>query len=470
MSALFAASLGTPSQGSDADLQKREASSAWVIALSVTIGATALVHAAAPPAMSMLNQLAAGAAYGIVWLLLAWEAGLRQQGALQEGIGLSVSIRWPLVLVGGVALTATLSAIVGMVQYLTPAFTMEDSIWPISASLGDRVGANLHQPNHLATLLVWGLACWVALLASGLMRCLWALLGLVLLCAALVATGSRTGLLGLGLLLIWGVVDKRLPRSARVLLLALPLLFMALREVLPLLADRPVASLRVDLPEMGSTSGRWAVWKNCWELVKDQPWTGVGLGNFHLAWSLTPMSPRAQELFDDPHNLPIRLVVELGIPLGTLAVLGLGALLLAATQRAWRDEGPTGSLRRASALMVWMMALHCQLEYPWAYANLAVPAVMALAVAWGFDFSADRLARMGRVGQLEPVGQVDQLGQVGQVGQVERFGRWGVLMGALVGMGAILLCSTLWWEYQRVAVFSGRRIPIATRSPLPTPD
>ena len=39
-------------------------------------------------------------------------------------------------------------------------------------------------------------------------------------------------------------------------------------------------------------------------------------------------------------------------------------------------------------------------------------------------------------------------------------------MGALVGMGAILLCSTLWWEYQRVAVFSGRRIPIATRAEL----
>ena len=134
------------------------------------------------------------------------------------------------------------------------------------------------------------------------------------------------------------------------------------------------------LAEADLSGSRFGIWANTLGLIRQQPWTGVGFGEFNLAWTLTPFPGRPVAFFDHTHNLPLQLAVELGLPLAGL-VLGL---LLAALWRAWRlgrsaDE-PVGVTLRSAWVMLLLIALHSQLEYPLWYAYFLLPA------AWLFGY------------------------------------------------------------------------------------
>ena len=53
-------------------------------------------------------------------------------------------------------------------------------------------------------------------------------------------------------------------------------------------------------------------------MIAREPLAGVGFGEFNLAWTLTEFPHRPTAFFDHTHNLPLHLMVELGIPLGLL--------------------------------------------------------------------------------------------------------------------------------------------------------
>jgi len=113
----------------------------------------------------------------------------------------------------------------------------------------------------------------------------------------------------------------------------------------------------------------------------------VGFGEFNLAWSLTPFPGRPVAFFDHTHNLPLQLAVELGLPLAAL-VLGL---LVAALWRAWRlarqeTDGATSVTLRCAWMMLLLIALHSQLEYPLWYAYFLLP------TAWLFGYGLGRPA------------------------------------------------------------------------------
>jgi hypothetical protein len=128
------------------------------------------------------------------------------------------------------------------------------------------------------------------------------------------------------------------------------------------------------------SSSRFAIWSNTLELIRREPWLGVGFGEFNLAWTLTPFPGRPTAYFDHTHNLPLQLAVELGLPLA----LAITALLLWALVRglrgAGRTPGPAGAAQRTAMLMVLTIGLHSLLEYPLWYSYFLLPA----AWAWGF--------------------------------------------------------------------------------------
>lgn len=290
-------------------------------------------------------------------------------------------------------LAGVVSVGLALVQVFAPAWA--DGDWIARSSTPGRAGGNLRQPNHLSSLLLWAMVAllWLhetlaerrAVPQLKQIRVLTAAL-LALLIFGDVLTVSRTGTVCIVLLALWGVIDKRLSRFSRVLLWLAPLFYvlswLGMNEWAQAGAQSSFAG-GAQLQKSDLSSSRFAIWANTWELIKQNPWFGVGWGEFNFAWSLTPFPGRPVAFFDHTHNLPLQLLVELGIPLGTL-VLALLAWALWKAFVACRTASAADSLTvRAAFIMVLMMVVHSMLEYPLWYAYFLLPTAFALGVCLG---------------------------------------------------------------------------------------
>ena len=291
-----------------------------------------------------------------------------------------VGLFWGLVAAGA------LSALISCAQVFAPAWPDGDLI--ARSALPGRAVGNLRQPNHLSSLLLWAMIAAVGLKESGSTRRKpWLVLQLMLT-FALALTGSRTGVLGMLLLAGWGSIDRRLSRETRVALVVSPLVFSLLWFGLSAWAHVTGHSFggegRFALAGGGDiSSSRLAIWSNTLTMIAREPWIGVGFGEFNIAWTLTEFPDRPIAFFDHTHNLALQLLVELGIPLGSLVLVLLLVALVQAWRRAWACNGDEGVARRAAFMMVLMIGLHSMLEYPLWYAYFLLPT----AFAWAFALS-----------------------------------------------------------------------------------
>jgi O-Antigen ligase/Virulence factor membrane-bound polymerase, C-terminal/Protein glycosylation ligase len=326
-------------------------------------------------------------------------------------------------LVAGIA-----GVLIGIIQVFMPDAV--DGTWIARTSIGGRAVGNLRQPNHLATLLLWSAVAVIPLLETGALRratktALWTLFAAMFF--GVVLSGSRTGLLGVAVVVTWGLVDRRLSRPSRGLLIASPLICLASWIALGWLSSMLNTGVLGTATRLGESqdysSGRWSIWRDTLVLIAQNPWFGVGFGEFNLAWTLTPSADRNPQFFDHTHNLPLHLAVELGIPLALL-VLGLLAWgLWQAFDRSRHIDGSEGVARRAALVMVLLMALHSQLEYPLWYAYFLLPT----AFAWGLCLGG------------------------GPAVQDRKSSPWMAVAGA-----AMMLCAAVTvWDYKKVvAIFS----------------
>ena len=262
-----------------------------------------------------------------------------------------------------------------------------------------RPGGNVGQPNQFADAMLWGIIAivplaraWQARGVALVARLGWCIALLIML-LGVVLTGSRTALVSLVMLALWGLADRNLARPLRLGLLALP--FMAAAMTWAVGAWSQTHGLAVVLTDRGDapdvTAFRGEIWSSAVTLIRQQPWLGVGWGQFNFAWSLTPSFSRAAGLVDNAHNLPLQLAVELGVP-AALAMMGL--LLLAlwrAIGRVWRLAGDSGLAARSALLIVLVMGLHSMLEYPLWFAYMLLPTAWAFGIAVG-TASADGAA------------------------------------------------------------------------------
>ena len=346
-------------------------------ALAAALGALALLMAAAIGSWQFAG-LPSGlmlSAIGVIAsaMLILWVAA----AVAQAGHGNAAFNALCVALI----VTGVLSTWVGMVQVFTPQWA--DGNWIATASVPGRASGNLRQPNHLSSLLLWATLALVWMLETRRVnRKVTALLGSLFM-LGLVLSASRTGTLGVVVLALWGALDRQRPRAVRVMLLLSPLIYALCwwgstewaRQSHQVFGAAARLTADGDL-----SSSRFGIWANTLSLIAQHPWFGVGFGEFNFAWSLTPFPKRPHAFFDHTHNLPLQLAVELGLPL-TLLVL---ALLMFAMWRAWgasRDAASLDAPMRASAfMMVLMMALHSQLEYPLWYAYFLLPTAYALGL------------------------------------------------------------------------------------------
>jgi hypothetical protein len=206
----------------------------------------------------------------------------------------------------------------------------------------------------------------------------------LLMLFGLVLSGSRTGMLGTGLLALWGLLDRRLSRPARVGLVLAPLIFALFWWGAAAWSHHQHAVFGGDAQFNKSdiSSSRFGIWANTLALIQAHPWFGVGFGEFNFAWTLTPFPGRPVAFFDHTHNLPLQLAVELGLPLAVLVLALLLWALWGNLQQALRppteSEGP--GVHRAAFVIVLMVLLHSLLEYPLWYAYFLLPAAFAFGL------------------------------------------------------------------------------------------
>lgn len=336
-------------------------------------------------------------------------------------------------------LAGVVSVGLALVQIFAPNWA--DGDWIARASSPGRAGGNLRQPNHLSSLLLWATAALVWLheslaerhavpqlrrgrvLTAGLMA---------LLIFGDVLTVSRTGTVCIVLLALWGLFDKRLSRFSRALLWLAPLFYVLCWLGMNEWAQAGAQSFAggTQLQKSDLSSSRFGIWSNTLQLIKQNPWFGVGWGEFNFAWSLTPFPGRPTAFFDHTHNLPLQLLVELGIPLGSV-VLGLLAWSLWKAFVACRRAAASDSLtQRTAFLMVLMIVVHSMLEYPLWYAYFLLPTAFALGICLGHS--------------TPPEGDAD----------ARPASPW--LRRTLIGASLALLLGTLVavWDYTRVtAIF-----------------
>lgn len=353
-----------------------------LLAAAVCVVLAALLSAVigALPASIAVGSVASIGAASLVMLAAATASDRANRKALIDGFW------WGLVVAG------VLSAAIAMIQVFAPDWP--DGTWIARSSLPGRAGANLRQPNHLSSLALWAMVAWLALAGARRWRMPLVVLVQALLLFAVVLTGSRTGILGTAMLALWALFDRRLPRPLRFTLWLSPLLF-----VLLWLAMAAWASLTGHLfgaeghLALGGGAGdisssRFAIWSDALRMIAQQPWTGVGWGEFNFAWTLSAFAHRPTAFFDHTHNLPLQLLVELGVPLGGLVIALLLVALVQAGRRAWAGEGDDGLARRAAFMIVLMIGLHSLLEYPLWYAYFLLPT----AFAWGFALAPAQAA------------------------------------------------------------------------------
>jgi hypothetical protein len=183
------------------------------------------------------------------------------------------------------------------------------------------------------------------------------------------------------LLSAWGGVDKKLPAFIRRALVFTPVLMAGawvLAGALTHGGDQAVGAAQ-RLAEGGGSPARLAIWRDTIELIWRYPLLGVGWGEFNLAWTLSPFTRRSPVAFDHTHNLPLQLIVELGIPmgLGILLLLIWGVRLLARSLRA--AQGTEAVALRCAAMMLALVGLHSLLEFPLWYMYFLLPT----ALLWG---------------------------------------------------------------------------------------
>jgi O-antigen ligase len=282
-------------------------------------------------------------------------------------------------LVAGVANLA-----IGLIQVFAPDWP--DGDWIAISNIVGRAVGNVRQPNHLSSVLLWAA---IATLALTELRRIARAIGLTLVAAlvfGVVLTASRTGLVSVLVLALWGLIDRGLSKPSRATLVASPLIYALGWFVMARWAEFSHHTFggAARLAETDVSGSRFGIWSNTLSLIRDQPWTGVGFGEFNLAWTLTAFPGRPTAFFDHTHNLPLQLAVELGVP---LAALVLGLLLWAlvrVARQAVQATGAEATTRRAALMFVLMIGLHSLLEYPLWYAYFLLPA------AWAFGFGLAR--------------------------------------------------------------------------------
>lgn len=233
-----------------------------------------------------------------------------------------------------------------------------------------RAGANLAQPNHLATLLVLALSGTAWLHVRGRLNATAAMGLTAVLGFGLAMTQSRIGLLSVTALFGWLLLHrKRLGArlaplrllSAYAVVLGCVLLWGAIGGL------QDGAGMRA-FADTNAVGMRLTHWVSMLDAIGRRPLAGFGWNQVSLAQATVAADHPSFELIEHSHNLVLDLLVWNGIPLGVLLL----ALLLAWTWQALRGTRDAAGVVALGA--VGIVFLHGMVEFASEYSYFLLPA------------------------------------------------------------------------------------------------
>jgi O-antigen ligase len=271
----------------------------------------------------------------------------------------------------GWLLAGICNGVLGLIQYF--GYTAE--------ALGIAFGF-LRQRNNFATL------CNIALIALIYLwhqkqfsfpygKWLAAASGL-LLAAALAATTSRAGLLGLAAIAILTLTQKKLRKTALFAILGYCLYAL----VLPIVSgsgESIFARVSHTIQNEQFQDSRTVMWHNTLAVILQHPMLGVGWREIDRSLHLTDFGSAARfpGQVDNAHNLPLQFAAELGIPFTALWLLAFSWLVI--RNKPWQTRSPEVLLGWCVLLVI---GIHSLLEYPLWYAPFQVATGMAAGLVF----------------------------------------------------------------------------------------
>ncbi|AMR76955.1 PglL family O-oligosaccharyltransferase [Cupriavidus nantongensis] len=340
------------------------------------------------------------------------------------------------------AIALLIAGLLGTVSQWVQLFHLEPrSFGLVSTYFYDtnrRLWGNLNQPNHQATVHGLALVASVWLASRGRLRFPMWLAAVALLESGIVLSGSRTGVLHVGLAACYALIAAWLARGERrgpdpmqrpvglvvaaVAMVAMLLILQPTIKAAGQAFDWRLFDTIAQLEAEDQISARGALWAHAIAMFRAHPWFGVGWGEFGWAQfqQLDQVGVKV-EMSLHAHNAILDLLAKTGI----VGTAGVGVILLAWLWRVVRVrlwQGDAEERRQTVLVLAWlaMLCAHSMLEYPLHYLYFFLPFCFML-------------------GWLEPSG----------------FARWRVplpvargLMLAFVAVAAVVLGS-MWQDYRR---------------------
>lgn len=306
-----------------------------------------------------------------LYLVLCASAFLLGHQAMVEGRAerYSRSLAWTL-LIAGLGCT-----VIALVQ----AFDVWDaSEWIVRTPAFRRSGSNLGQPNQMATVVLMGAVSLMYLhetrrIGPVATAVVGAVLGL-----GLATTESRTALLAVGALATWWFCRGYSSRISRVSVVSAVAFVLLAYASWPPLLEAYHGQAGAELARVNTQIGfRTIVWPQLLEAAMQKPWLGWGVRQTSLALTSVVHAHPISEPYTYAHNIVLESILAFGIPITVLLLAGAALWL----SRRW-------SARRTTlgwyCMALWVpLTIHALLEFPYAYAYLLAPAMLALGILDG---------------------------------------------------------------------------------------
>ncbi|SOY54625.1 PglL family O-oligosaccharyltransferase [Cupriavidus taiwanensis] len=256
---------------------------------------------------------------------------------------------------------------------------------------GRRLFANLYQPNHLGSVIALAIAGALYLRRTYEIGRFALMVVLIALAIGIALTASRTPVIQTAVLaaaaLIMARVQERyspikwwraalfgaLPLFA---LLAAMLLMAWLNQTFDL---RLATSAAERMSEQGQISPRLALWRYALEVFGQNPWFGVGWGEYVRAQYLIAHRLGPVEMGNNAHNIVLDLLAKTGL-------VGAAATLLPCLYWYWCSikairAGDLALQRTYCVTVVSVVAVHAMLEFPQNHAFFLLPVCFVMGLA-----------------------------------------------------------------------------------------
>lgn len=280
---------------------------------------------------------------------------------------------WLEALAWTVVVAAGLSGLIGLLQWLQ--LTAPFGMYLVQSDLGDRALGNVGQPNQLGTLLLMGLAALLQLFETRRLGRVAFGLCVGFFTLPLVLTQSRAALLSVMVVTAFLLAKSpRLLRLQRLPLLGWALAILLLTATVPTISEVLLLGIGRNVEALSRTQERLEIWGQMLAGIAEAPWLGHGWNQTPTAHAAGALAMPGSMAYSYAHNVVLDLMAWTGIPVGLFLTVLVAWWLLS---RSLAAQTPVAVAALAGLLP---LAVHSQVEFPFAYAYFLVLAGLLIGI------------------------------------------------------------------------------------------